>query len=96
MGAKGDTGAELRDTMKAMVLFGVPPEKYWPYKISRYEEEPTPFCYAFAQSYQAVKYYRLDPPGTAPTKPRWSSSGWLPFSAPGCAGSWRSQESKKR
>lgn len=68
MGAKGDTGAELRDTMKAMVLFGVPPEKYWPYKISRYEEEPTPFCYAFAQSYQAVKYYRLDPPGTAPSK----------------------------
>ncbi len=68
MGAKGDTGAELRDTMKAMVLFGVPPEKYWPYKITRYEEEPTSFCYAFAQSYQAVKYYRLDPPGTAPTK----------------------------
>ena len=67
MRAKGDTGAELRDTMKAMVLFGVPPEKYWPYKISRYEEEPTPFCYAFAQSYQAVKYYRLDPPGTTPT-----------------------------
>jgi C1A family cysteine protease len=68
MGEKGDTGAQLRDTMKAMVLFGVPPEKYWPYKISRYEEEPTPFCYAFAQSYQAVKYYRLDPPGIAPTK----------------------------
>jgi len=68
MGAKGDTGAELRDTMKAMVLFGVPPEKYWAYKISRYEEEPTSFCYAFAQSYQAVKYYRLDPPGTDPTK----------------------------
>lgn len=68
MGAKGDTGAELRDTMKAMVLFGVPPEKYWAYKISRYEDEPTSFCYAFAQSYQAVKYYRLGLPGTAPTK----------------------------
>lgn len=69
-GAKGDTGAELRDTMKAMVLFGVPPEKYWDYKVSRYEEEPTSFCYAFAQSYQAVKYYRLDPPGTSPSKVR--------------------------
>lgn len=68
MGAKGDTGAELRDTMKAMVLFGIPPEKYWAYKIFRYEEEPTSFCYAFAQSYQAVKYYRLDPPGTTPAK----------------------------
>ena len=25
----GDTGAYLRTTMGAMVLFGVPPEKYW-------------------------------------------------------------------
>jgi C1A family cysteine protease len=68
MGVRGDTGAYLRDTMKAMVLFGVPPEKYWPYKIARFEEEPSSFCYAFAQSYQAVKYYRLDPPGTPPGK----------------------------
>jgi len=68
MGEKGDTGAQLRDTMKAMVLFGVPPEKYWPYKITRFEEEPSSFCYAFAQNYQAVKYYRLDPPGTTPGK----------------------------
>lgn len=68
MGAKGDTGAELRDTMKAMVLFGVPPERYWPYHITRFEDEPSSFCYAFAQNYQAVKYYRLDPPGTAPSK----------------------------
>src|SRR3990172_1776550 len=28
LGIKGDDGASLRDTMKAMVLFGVPPEKY--------------------------------------------------------------------
>lgn len=68
LGWKGDTGAYLRDTMKGMVLFGVPPEKYWPYNISRFDDEPTAFCYAFAQSYQAVKYYRLDPPGTAPGK----------------------------
>jgi C1A family cysteine protease len=26
---KGDTGAYLRDTMKAMVLFGIPPEEFW-------------------------------------------------------------------
>jgi C1A family cysteine protease len=65
---EGDTGAYLRDTMKAMVLFGMPPEKYWPYDVARFDTEPTPFCYAFAQSYQAIKYYRLDPPGTAPGK----------------------------
>lgn len=59
----GDTGAFLRTTMGAMVLFGVPPEEYWPYKIADYEKEPTPFCYAYAQSYQAINYYRLDAPG---------------------------------
>jgi len=68
LGFTGDDGAYLRDTMKAMVLFGVPPEKYWPYKIKDFDLEPTQFCYAFAQSYRAIKYYRLDPPGTSPAK----------------------------
>ncbi len=66
-GIKGDDGAELRDVMKAMVLFGVPPEKYWPYHVTKFNDEPSSFCYAFAQSYQAIKYYRLDPAGTSPT-----------------------------
>lgn len=61
----GDTGAFLRTTMGALVLFGAPPEEYWPYKIADFDKEPTAFCYAFAQSYQAIKYYRHDPPGTA-------------------------------
>ena len=59
----GDTGAWLRTTMKAMVLFGAPPEEYHPYDIARFEDEPSAFCYAFAQSYQAIRYYRLDQPG---------------------------------
>jgi len=63
----GDTGAFLRSTMGAMVLFGIPPEEYWPYVIADYEKEPTPFCYAYAQNYQTISYYRLDPPGV--TKP---------------------------
>jgi C1A family cysteine protease len=61
----GDTGAFLRSTMGSMVLFGVPPEEYWPYKIADYDKEPSPFCYAFAQNYQSISYYRLDPAGTA-------------------------------
>jgi len=60
----GDTGAFLRTTMGAMVLFGIPPEEYWPYNIADFDKEPTSFCYAFAQNYQAISYYRLDPPGT--------------------------------
>ena len=62
----GDTGAYLRHTMGAMVLFGVPPEEYWPYVIEDFDNEPGTFCYAFAQNYQSISYYRLDPPGTNP------------------------------
>jgi len=60
----GDTGAFLRSTMGSMVLFGCPPEEYWPYVVSDFDNEPTSFCYAFAQNYQAIRYFRLDPPGT--------------------------------
>ena len=60
----GDTGAFLRSTMGALVLFGVPPEEYWQYSISDFDKEPPAFCYAFAQNYQAITYYRLDPYGT--------------------------------
>ncbi|MBI5416750.1 cysteine protease [Candidatus Poribacteria bacterium] len=60
----GDTGAFLRSTMGSLVLFGVPPEEYWPYKIADFEKEPTAFCYAFAQNYQTLKYFRHDPSST--------------------------------
>jgi C1A family cysteine protease len=60
----GDTGAFLRTTTGAMVLFGVPPEEYWPYIIADFDKEPSAFCYAFAQNYQTIKYFRLDPPVT--------------------------------
>jgi len=62
----GDTGAYLRSTMGALALFGVPPEEYWPYNTKDFDVEPPAFCYGFAQNYQAIKYYRLDPPGTSP------------------------------
>src|SRR6185369_9993570 len=64
----GDTGAYLRNTMGAMVLFGVPPEKYWPYNIANFDVEPPAFCYSFAGNYKALKYYRLDPVGTSPAQ----------------------------
>jgi C1A family cysteine protease len=67
LGWTGDTGAYLRSVMGALVLFGVPPERYWPYVVAKYDEEPSAFLYAYAQSYQAVNYYRLDPYGTSPS-----------------------------
>ena len=70
MKMKGDSGSFLRTTMGAMVLFGVPPEEYWPYtdRQDGFDREPPAFCYAFAQNYQAIRYYRHDPPGSEPTE----------------------------
>jgi C1A family cysteine protease len=66
MNATGDSGAFLRTTMQALVTFGAPPETYWPYDVSRFDDEPTAFAYAFGSNYRAIQYYRLDPGGVAP------------------------------
>jgi C1A family cysteine protease len=60
----GDSGAFLRATMGAIVLFGVPPEEYWPYtdKVPDFDREPSAFCYSFADNYKAIKYFRHDAP----------------------------------
>ncbi|MBD2456156.1 C1 family peptidase [Nostoc sp. FACHB-87] len=60
MQREGDSGASVRDTMKAMVAFGVCPEEYWPYNEDKFNEEPTSFCYSFAENYKTIKYFRLD------------------------------------
>lgn len=67
MGLTGDTGAWLRNTMGALALCGVPHEKYWPYTDSdpEFDEEPTPFVYAIADNYEAVRYYCHDPLGSS-------------------------------
>lgn len=66
MGVTGDYGAYLRDTMKAMVLFGVPPESHWAYNVSTFDDEPNAFLYSLAGNYKSLKYFKLDPAGTSP------------------------------
>lgn len=66
LGWTGDTGAWLRTTMGALCMFGVPPERHWPYDVASYDTEPPAFVYALGQAYQAEKFYRLDPPGSTP------------------------------
>lgn len=66
LGFTGDSGAYLRSTMKALTLFGVPPEQYWAYNVSKFDTEPPAFAYAFADNYKAIKYYRLDNVGMTP------------------------------
>jgi C1A family cysteine protease len=54
--------------MGALVLFGVPPEQFWPYEEKKFDREPPAFCYAFAANYGALSYFSLDPPGTKPAE----------------------------
>jgi C1A family cysteine protease len=67
LGWEADDGAQLRTTMAAMAMFGLVPEKYWPYEEHKFNSEPNAFQYSFAQNYQALVYYRLD--GQGITKP---------------------------
>jgi C1A family cysteine protease len=58
----GDTGADLRTTLKVLVQFGVPPEEHWPYDIDNFDEEPNAFLYSLAKPFRGVRYFRLDGP----------------------------------
>ncbi len=63
MQTTGDEGAWIRATMGALVLCGVPEEKYWPYVVADFDKEPGSFVYSIADNYEAVKYYCHDPLG---------------------------------
>jgi C1A family cysteine protease len=66
LGLEGDTGAYMRSVMGSIVLFGTPPEEYYPYDINKFDDNPDAFYYSFASSYQTIKYIRLDQPKTTP------------------------------
>jgi C1A family cysteine protease len=63
MQVTGDAGGWLRCAMGALVLCGVPAEKYWPYDIKKYDIDPGPFVYSVAHNFQAIKYFCHDPIG---------------------------------
>jgi C1A family cysteine protease len=65
MGVTGDTGAWLRNTMGALATCGVPAERYWPYTDSdpEFDREPSPFVYAIADNFEALRYFAHDPLG---------------------------------
>jgi len=67
MKVKGDVGAYLRTTIGSMVLFGAPPEEHWPYDdgSEAFDREPPAFCYAYAQNFKTIQYYRHDGPGVS-------------------------------
>ena len=57
---RGDTGAFVRSTIKALRLFGVVPERYFAHDTTNFDREPESFHYSFAQNFKALEYFRLD------------------------------------
>lgn len=60
--AQGDTGADLRSTLKVVTQFGVPPEEFWPYDRVNFDNEPNAFLYGLAKPFSNLRYFRLDGP----------------------------------
>jgi len=90
MQVTGDTGAWLRNVMSALVLCGVPAEKYWPYNVADFDVEPPSFVYAMADNYEALKYFCHDPIGvnTAPGSVLSSVKSYLAAGIPSMFGFW--------
>jgi C1A family cysteine protease len=64
MKTTGDTGAWLRNVMGALCLCGVPDEKYWPYDVAAFDDEPPAFVYAVSDNFETLKYFCHDPIGS--------------------------------
>jgi len=56
-----DSGASLRDTIKAIAKYGVCHEELWPYDTSKFKKKPSMAAFKDAKKHQAVKYERLNP-----------------------------------
>jgi C1A family cysteine protease len=63
MGWSGDSGLPLRATLKAIVRYGLPAERYWPYDARAVDADPDAFVYASADRILDPVYVRLDARG---------------------------------
>jgi C1A family cysteine protease len=54
-----DSGAQIRDGIKSVATQGAPPERLWPYDISKYREKPPDDAFAAAKADLVVLYQRL-------------------------------------
>ncbi|MBN2196792.1 MAG: hypothetical protein JW751_28560 [Polyangiaceae bacterium] len=92
IGVSGDTGAWLRNAMGALVLCGVPGERYWPYtdRDPEFDREPPPFVYAIADNFEAIRYFAHDPlgGGLARTAVLESLKAFLGIQVPAMFGFW--------
>ncbi len=56
----GLPGLDLRSHMQAMVRFGIPPERQWPYAPQNAQLSPDARLYCFAETYRSILYVKLD------------------------------------
>lgn len=60
--ARGDCGVSLRNCLRALRRFGLPPERYWPYDGEHIASDPLdPFLYSYARDYANLYYARVGP-----------------------------------
>lgn len=54
-----DSGATIRESVKAITSFGAPHEKLWPYLISKFTRKPSKAAYTEGATTEAMTYQRL-------------------------------------
>jgi C1A family cysteine protease len=60
-----DSGASIRESVKAVTRYGACPESEWPYNIVKFTMKPTPKCYADAVAYECLSYLSIRQDETA-------------------------------
>ena len=100
MQVTGDTGAWLRETMGALVLCGVPDEKYWPYNIRSFDREPGGFVYRWPRIIRqlntsaTIRRARSSPQEVLSSVKKYLEPASLPCSDSGALSRSRSQTSR--
>ena len=55
-----DAGAQIRDGVKAISLYGVMPDALWPYDITQFANQPPETAYVAATKHIAIQYHSVD------------------------------------
>lgn len=55
-----DSGAQIRDGVKVLNKYGVPPESEWPYDVSQFTVKPPDGCYTDGLKDRALAYKRVE------------------------------------
>lgn len=53
-------GTDLRSHLRAILTFGIPPDRLWRYEHENVHREPAAALYSFAEQYRSLLYLRLD------------------------------------